>query len=64
MKKHICSCGCNKFDKGRSFSGRRAYRCKQCSRIHTAGKQGVKEHYSIQREGYQFADSKGIGHIE
>ena len=62
-KKYFCSCGCNRFEKGRAMDGRRAYRCKQCGSIHTYGMQGRKKTYSQQRESYQFADSKGHGHI-
>lgn len=50
-------------DKGRAFDGRRAYRCKCCGRTWTEGMQGKQKEYSEQREGYQFADSKGTGHI-
>ena len=62
-KKYICSCGCDKYEKGRAFDGRRAYRCKGCGSIKTFGMQGRERKYSIQREGYQFADSKGKGHV-
>lgn len=50
-------------DKGRAFDGRRAYRCKNCKTIWTEGLQGRERTHSEQREGYQFADSKGSGHI-
>lgn len=60
----ICSCGCTQFDKGRAFDGRRAYRCKQCRRIHTCGLQGRKRKYSAQRDSYQFFDSKGKNHVQ
>ena len=63
MKYPCRQCGCNKFDKGRSFDGRRAYRCKQCRNIHTCGLQGRKQRFSKQRLGYQFADSKGSYHV-
>jgi hypothetical protein len=55
--KYICSCGCNKFDKGRAFDGRRVYRCKQCGATHTAGLQGRKRKYSKQRLTDQFHDT-------
>lgn len=61
---YICICGCKKFDKGRAFDGRRAYRCKSCGNIHTYGLQGREKKYSNQRESYQFADSKGPAHIK
>jgi len=50
-------------DKGRAFDGRRAYRCKCCSNVWSEGMQGRKKTFSIQRYGFQFADSKGIGHV-
>jgi len=62
-KEYFCSCGCNRFDKGRAMDGRRAYRCKQCGSIHTSGMQERKQMYSTQRESYQFADSKGYEHV-
>lgn len=52
--------GCHvigKVDRGRSFSGRRAYRCKLCGAVWTMGRQGRRPRYSIQRDGYQFADT-------
>ena len=52
-------CSSSDLDKGRAFDGRRAYRCKQCGNVWTNGLQGRKRQYSQQREGYQFADSKG-----
>ena len=51
---YICACGSNKFDKGRAFDGRRAYRCKQCGNTHTSGMQGRKKQYSKQRLTFQF----------
>ncbi|MDD5589154.1 MAG: hypothetical protein PHP92_03820 [Candidatus Nanoarchaeia archaeon] len=53
----------NKVDKGRAMDGRRAYRCKICGKVWTEGLQNRKQKYSSQREGYQFADSKGSGHV-
>ena len=50
-------------DKGRAFDGRRAYRCPKCGNTWTCGLQGRKQRFSKQREGYQFADSKGHGHV-
>ena len=50
-------------DKGRAWDGRRAYRCKCCGKVWTEGMQGREKNYSEQRHGYQFADSKGVGHI-
>lgn len=51
------SCGCKHFDKGRAFDGRRCYRCKQCGHKHSAGLQGRERKYSLQRHGFQFADT-------
>lgn len=63
-KKHFCRiCKSNKFDKGRAFDGRRAYRCKNCGHIHTLGMQGRNKRFSEQRYGYQFYNSKGVGHV-
>ncbi len=64
INKNICSCGCKQYDKGRAFDGRRAYRCKSCGGIHTAGMQNRNKKYSQQREGNQFLNSNGKGHIE
>ena len=50
-------------DKGRAFDGRRVYRCSKCGRIWTNGMQGRERRFSQQREGNQFADSKGRGHV-
>lgn len=50
-------------DKGRAPDGRRAYRCQSCCEVWTMGMQGRKRKYSPQRESFQFADSKGSGHI-
>lgn len=44
-------------DPGRAFDGRRAYRCRSCGETWTDGLQGRKRQYSIQRSGYQFADT-------
>jgi len=52
-----CICGCKKWDKGRAFDGRRAYRCRSCGGVHTNGMQGRERQYSRQRPGYQFADT-------
>ena len=49
--------------KGRAFDGRRAYRCGNCGNTWTDGLQGRERNYSPQREGYQFADSSGHGHV-
>jgi len=49
-------------DKGRSFDGR-AYRCKSCKLIWTEGPQGREKRISDQRQGFQFSDSRGVGHI-
>ena len=49
--------------KGRAFDGRRAYQCINCGNIWTEGTQNREQKFSTQREGYQFADSKGVGHI-
>lgn len=50
-------------DKGRAFDGRRAYRCSNCGNCWTNGMQGRSKRYSNQREGHQFANSKGPGHV-
>lgn len=50
-------------DKGRAVDGRRAYRCKCCGSIWTEGMQGREIKIQKQRLSYQFADSKGVGHI-
>ncbi|MEN6294176.1 MAG: hypothetical protein ABFD07_19460 [Methanobacterium sp.] len=55
--KYYCHCGCNKFDKGRGVDGRRAYRCKQCGHVHTAGLQGRNKKFSSQRQQIQFFDT-------
>lgn len=64
LKYRFCSyCFTPHPEKGRAFDGRRAYKCKQCGNIWTEGLQGRKKQYSSQRYGYQFACSKGKGHI-
>ena len=63
IKPNTCSCGCDRFDKGRAFDGRRCYRCQQCGSVYTAGMQGREPRYSKQRESYQFPDSKGSAHV-
>ena len=50
-------------DYGRAFDGRRAYRCQACGNVWTDGLQGRTRRYHPQRESYQFANSKGQGHI-
>ena len=63
MYKSIIKCShCNSTytDRGRAFDGRRAYRCKVCGNVWTMGMQGRAKKYSPQRQGFQFADSKGI----
>lgn len=57
------SCKATNPDKGRAWDGRRAYRCKCCGEVWTEGMQGREKKYSEQRHSYQFADSKGCGHI-
>lgn len=52
-------CQTPKPDKGRAMDGRRAYRCKSCGNVWTEGMQGREKRYSNQRDGYQFADSRG-----
>lgn len=52
-------CQTPKPDKGRAMDGRRVYRCKTCGNIWTEGMQGRKKKYTKQRDGYQFADSRG-----
>lgn len=52
-------CQTPKPDKGRAMDGRRAYRCKSCGNVWTEGMQGREKKYSTQRDGYQFADSRG-----
>ncbi len=57
------SCHHAGIDKGRAFDGRRAYRCQKCGTVWTEGLQGRERKYSNQRESYQFANSKGKGHV-
>lgn len=52
-------CQTPKPDKGRAMDGRRAYRCTSCGNVWTEGMQGRKKKYSKQRDGNQFADSRG-----
>ena len=61
--RQCASCKTENPEKGRAFDGRRAYRCKCCGKIWTEGLQGREKKYSEQRHGYQFANSKGKGHI-
>ena len=61
--RRCASCQTDNPDKGRAWDGRRAYRCKCCGKVWTEGMQGREKKYSKQRHGYQFADSKGVGHI-
>ena len=64
MRHVICGhCNQPRPKKGRAFDGRRAYRCANCGNTWTNGLQGRERKYSPQREGYQFADSKGSGHV-
>lgn len=56
-------CHRDKPDKGRAFDGRRAYRCRGCGNVWTFGMQGREKKYSPQRESFQFADSRGVGHV-
>jgi hypothetical protein len=58
MPKFICSCGSNKYHKGRAFDGRRIYMCISCEKVHSFGLQGRKKRYSIQRLGDQFSFTK------
>lgn len=63
-KKIKCSnCFNINVSKGRAFDGRRAYRCNNCGHVWTNGMQGRKKKFSKQRESYQFADSKSVGHV-
>lgn len=57
------NCNHQKPDRGQACDGRRAYRCPQCGRTWTNGMQGRMQRFSRQREGNQFADSKGRGHV-
>lgn len=57
MKRRCPVCRCNKLDKGRALTGRRAYRCKLCGNTWTAGTQGRKAKFSAQRQGTQFHDT-------
>ena len=61
--RRCASCQTTNPDKGRAWDGRRAYRCKCCGKVWTEGMQGREKKYSEQRHGYQFSDSKGVGHI-
>ena len=61
--RRCASCQTEKPDKGRAWDGRRAYRCKCCGNVWTEGMQGREKKYSEQRQGFQFANSKGHGHI-
>jgi len=58
-----CNCGCNFFDKGRAFDGKRVYRCVACRHSFSNGSQGRRKIYHQQRESDQYADSKGRGHV-
>lgn len=49
--------------KGRAFDGRRAYKCINCNNVWTEGMQRREKRYSNQRYGYQFSNSKGVGHV-
>ena len=53
------SCGPVKagIDRGRAMDGRRAYRCQMCGGTWTQGMQGRQRQYSVQRPGYQFANT-------
>lgn len=51
------TCQAPRPDKGRAFDGRRAYRCRACRQVWTAGLQGRARQYSPQRISYQFHDT-------
>ena len=59
MRRVCDNCRHTGIDKGRAFDGRRAYRCQKCGHIWMEGLQGREQKYSEQRQGTQFADSKG-----
>lgn len=63
MERKCPICNVKNLRKGRAFDGRRAYQCPVCDKIWAEGLQGRKPKYSKQRDGYQFANSKGGGHI-
>lgn len=44
-------------EKGRGLDSRRIYRCLACGYSWSEGLQGRRRQYSIQRPGYQFADT-------
>lgn len=58
------NCQTKKPLKGRAFDGRRAYKCTSCNNIWTNGMQNKDKIYSSQRDGFQFPDSKGVGHVQ
>lgn len=62
MRNQCPECRCPTSDKGRAFDGRRAYRCVRCGNIWSNGLQGRLRRYSVQREGYQFADTGASTH--
>lgn len=64
-QKRMCpACKHDNIRKGRTADGRRAYKCGSCENIWTEGMQGRTPHYHHQRGGFQFAHSKGTGHIK
>jgi transposase-like protein len=57
MRRCCPNCKHTGLDKGRAFTGKRAYRCQWCGNIWTEGARGRQRKLSPQRQGYQFADT-------